>query len=240
MTEQLYRYIDELYDALHGVEVTGPGPTLWDIPEALVRLGMMVRETHKSGNKTMLIGNGGSAAIASHIAIDYSKNGGWRAMAFNDSAALTCLSNDLGYEHVFAKQIWMHAAVSDLVILISSSGKSANILEACTAATLKGCEIVTFTGFDADNQLRRQGRLNFWVPSHEYGIVETAHQVLLHFIVSQEMGWAAAVEPPKPLRDPKIEYMAAAGKAIAARGRVADALPARRRKVRDPVKFRSI
>ena len=56
----------------------------------------------------MFVGNGGSAGICSHLAIDFSKNGGLRAMAFNDPSALTCLGNDLGYENVFAKQIEFH------------------------------------------------------------------------------------------------------------------------------------
>ena len=73
----------------------------------------------------MFVGNGGSAGIASHLAIDFSKNGGLRSLAFNDASALTCLGNDLGYENVFAKQIDFHARAGDLLIAISSSGRSA-------------------------------------------------------------------------------------------------------------------
>ena len=82
----------------------------------------------------MFVGNGGSAGIASHLAIDFSKNGGMRAMAFNDPSALTCLGNDLGYENVFAKQIEFHGRAGDLLIAISSSGRSPNILNAVKAA----------------------------------------------------------------------------------------------------------
>ena len=84
-----------------------------------------------AGNKLIFVGNGGSAAItASHMATDYSKNGNIRALALNDSSMLTCLGNDLGYDRVFAKQIELHARAGDLVIAISSSGRSANILNA--------------------------------------------------------------------------------------------------------------
>ena len=89
---------------------------------------------HDAGSKIIFVGNGGSAGIASHLAIDFSKNGGLRALAFNDPAALTCLGNDLGYENVFAKQLDFHARPGDLLIAISSSGRSPNILGAVKMA----------------------------------------------------------------------------------------------------------
>src|SRR5580704_11898635 len=92
------------------------------------------REAHAMGRKLIFVGNGGSAAIASHMAVDYSKNGGMRALAFNDASFLTCLSNDLGYENVFVKQIELHAATGDLLVAISSSGRSPNIINAVEAA----------------------------------------------------------------------------------------------------------
>lgn len=148
-----------------------------------------VRATHEAGNKLMFIGNGGSAGIASHMAIDYSKNGGIRAMAFNDGAALTCLGNDLGYEEVFAKQIDLHARTGDLLVAISSSGKSMNILKAADAARERGCTVYTFSGFTPENPLRNYGDLNFYVDSSEYGFVEITHLALIHSILDLEMGW---------------------------------------------------
>ena len=114
-------------------------------------------EAHDAGNKIIFIGNGGSAGIASHLAIDFSKNGGLRALAFNDPSALTCLGNDLGYENVFAKQLEFHARPGDLLIAISSSGTSPNILGAVKAARARDCKVVTFSGFTEDNDLRRTG-----------------------------------------------------------------------------------
>lgn len=132
--------------------------------------------------KVMLIGNGGSASIASHTAIDLSKNAGVRAMAFNDAAALTCLANDYGYEEVFAKQIEMHGQCGDALIAISSSGASANILKAAAIAREREIYVVTFSGFKADNPLRRKGHINFYVPSSSYGVVELSHHIILHAI----------------------------------------------------------
>ncbi|MDA0261658.1 MAG: SIS domain-containing protein, partial [Proteobacteria bacterium] len=103
------------------------------------------RRVHATGGKVMFIGNGGSATIASHMAIDFTKNGGIRSLAFNDSAALTCLGNDLGYENVFAKQIEMLATSKDLLVAISSSGSSPNILNGVRAARTAGCEVITMS-----------------------------------------------------------------------------------------------
>ena len=149
----------------------------------------MARETHAVGNKLMFIGNGGSAGIASHSATDYSKNGNLRSMAFNDGSMLTCLGNDYGYEHVFAKQIEFHGRDGDLLIAISSSGGSANILNAVMAARDAGCAVVTFSGFKPDNPLRASGDLNFYIRSGEYGFVELSHQTLIHAILDIAMGW---------------------------------------------------
>lgn len=130
--------------------------------------------------RIFFVGNGGSAAIASHMAIDYQKKAGKIALAFNDPAALTCLANDLGYAEVFAWQIDRHARAGDLVVAISSSGRSENILAAVGTAVGQGCQIMTLSGFDADNPLRSMGRVNFYVPSRDYGTVEITHLAILH------------------------------------------------------------
>ncbi len=162
--------------------------------EAVVALA---HETHDRGNKLMFVGNGGSAAIASHMAIDFSKNAGLRALAFNDGAALTCLGNDLGYEHVFARQLDLHARPGDLLVAISSSGNSANIIAAVAAARARGAGVVTFSGFDESNRLRGLGDFNLYVPSHEYGFVEVTHLALIHALLDMAMGWGAERTPAR-------------------------------------------
>jgi D-sedoheptulose 7-phosphate isomerase len=148
--------------------------------------------THAQGNKLMFIGNGGSAAIASHMAADFTKTGNIRTVAFNDSSMLTCLGNDLGYENVFAKQIEMHARQGDMLVAVSSSGRSANILKGVAAARTAGCAVLTLSGFLSDNPLRRLGDVNMWVNTSEYGFVEIAHLALCHAILDMAMGWGAA------------------------------------------------
>lgn len=106
-----------------------------------------------------------------------------RAIAFNDSSLLTCISNDFGYPHVFAKPVEMFAEAGDILLAISSSGRSENILLAVGTAKEKGCKIITMSGFSADTPLRSVGDLNFYVPSHSYGHVEIVHLSLCHCIL---------------------------------------------------------
>lgn len=154
------------------------------LDDSILYLRHLCRQTHKTGNKVIFIGNGGSSAIASHMATDFSKNGGIRAIAFNDAPLLTCLANDFGSEHIWAKQLEYYAAKGDLIIIVSSSGKSPNILKAAEQAFSQGLTLITFSGMNPDNVLRHKGMINFWVPATDYGIVELAHLVLLHSIVS--------------------------------------------------------
>ena len=159
------------------------------LDEAIGRFVTLAQKTHEGGNKLIFIGNGGSAGIASHMAIDYSKNGNIRSQAFNDSSALTCLGNDLGYENVFSKQIELHARFGDLLVAISSSGNSESILGGVNQARESGCQVVALSGFAEDNRLRGLGDINFYAPSQEYGFVEITHLALCHAVVDFAMGW---------------------------------------------------
>jgi D-sedoheptulose 7-phosphate isomerase len=152
----------------------------FDVNEAIRHTIALIRQQAAQGRKIMFVGNGGSAAIASHQAVDYWKNGGLRAMAFNDASLLTCISNDYGYASVFEKPIQMFAESGDVLIAISSSGMSVNILNAVAAARQKDCPTITLSGFSPDNHLRKLGDINFYVPSHSYGYVEIAHLMILH------------------------------------------------------------
>ncbi|MDD4004323.1 MAG: SIS domain-containing protein [Elusimicrobiaceae bacterium] len=141
------------------------------------------RKCAEAGRKVIYIGNGGSASIASHMSVDLWKNGGIKSQCFNDPSLLTCLANDLGYEHVFSTPVESFAESGDMVVAISSSGKSANIINAAQTALEKGCLLVTCSGFGPDNPLRKMGNLNFYVPSRIYGVVETAHSAICHAVV---------------------------------------------------------
>ena len=97
----------------------------------------------------------------------------------HDPATLTCLGNDYGYEHVFSKQLEIVTESGDLLVAISSSGESENIINAVLIAHKTGCKILTLSGFQPDNRLRQLGDYNIYVPSMEYGIVESVHNIIL-------------------------------------------------------------
>ena len=182
-SREIHRYFTTLSDHLSQTAVTSASGDALDIAEAVNRVMAWARAAHAAGNKLIFVGNGGSAAIASHMATDYSKNGDVRSLALNDSSMLTCLGNDLGYDWVFAKQIELHARAGDVVIVISSSGRSPNILNAVRAARAVECTVVTFSGFTADNPLRALGDINFYIASDRYGFVEIGHLTICHAIL---------------------------------------------------------
>lgn len=176
-------YFNELTRALTAVRVSdGEGRPL-DMKVGFEWVADTARNTHTSGNKVILIGNGGSAAVASHHAIEFLKNGGIRALALNDAAALTALSNDFGYANVFSQQLKTQGVPGDMLIAISSSGQSVNILKAVEAARTNGMKVATLSGFQPDNLLRGRGDVNFYVNSNEYGFVEVAHHALIQAIL---------------------------------------------------------
>lgn len=176
-------YLVELGALLARVEATDGAGAALALDDGLARAIDIVRTQTAAGRKVIFIGNGGSAAIASHQAVDYWKNGGMRAVAFNDPSLLTCVSNDYGYAHVFEKPIEMFADAGDILVAISSSGQSANILRGAAAAQRLGCRVITLSGFTPGNPLRTMGKINFFVPSDSYGHVEIAHLCVCHCIV---------------------------------------------------------
>jgi D-sedoheptulose 7-phosphate isomerase len=133
------------------------------------------------------MGNGASAAFAEHMALDWTKNGGVRSMSPSSSVLLTALANDLSYQDSFATYLDRYAQSGDIVITISSSGNSPNILKAISKAREMGCKVVTLSGLKPDNGSRKVGDVNLYVPARTYGVVECAHQVLLHMILDAFM-----------------------------------------------------
>ena len=146
-------------------------------------------EMKKNNSKAMIFGNGGSAAIASHFSVDLTKNAGIRCSNYNEADLITCFSNDYGYERWVEKAVSFYADQNDVLILISSSGKSLNMINACKAArSVNISKIVTFTGHDKNNPLSKLGDINFWVDSKAYNQVENVHQILLLLLVDLIIG----------------------------------------------------
>ena len=143
----------------------------------------------KNNSKVMIFGNGGSAAIASHVSVDLTKNANIRAVNYNEADLITCFANDYGYEKWVEKAVDFYADEGDVLILISSSGESLNMINACKIAKSKNIsKIITFTGHNKGNPLSKLGDINFWINSKAYNFVENIHQVWLLTIVDLIIG----------------------------------------------------
>lgn len=165
---------------LRGVAVGGPLANDNDVEAAMEYICQLLTRGRAAGNSVYIIGNGGSAAVASHIANDFVNAVALRAVTLHEPSVLTCMANDYGYDTAYARQIKVLGRSEDILIAISSSGNSQNIRNAVDEARNCGMTTITLTGFKEENPLRCQGDLNLWVASGEYGMVEIAHLFLLH------------------------------------------------------------
>jgi D-sedoheptulose 7-phosphate isomerase len=160
-----------------------------EIKKKLSRLKKIIINTKKNGKKILIFGNGGSAAIVSHFSVDLTKNAKIRCTNYNESDLITCFSNDFGYENWIKMTINYFGDKGDVLIVISSSGKSRNIINACTAAKKKRfSKIITLTGHSANNSVKKQGDINLWVNSKAYNYIENIHQFWLLSLVDLVIG----------------------------------------------------
>jgi len=132
--------------------------------------------------RVIFVGNGGSSAIASHMATDFSKIG-IHALSFSDAPLLTAWANDNGFDSVYSNLLKLQATHKDLLVAISSSGRSKNILNACEEVLNIGGKILTLSGMDEDNPLREYGQVNFHVSDSRYSVIEVAHHAICHAAV---------------------------------------------------------
>ena len=137
----------------------------------------------RNKKKVILVGNGGSAAMASHVSVDLTKMCKIRAVNFNEADLLTCFSNDYGYENWVQKALSSYADKGDLLICISSSGESKNIINGAKFAKKIGCKVITLTGFNKKNKVKKIGHVNLWLESKNYNIIEMTHHTWLLSIV---------------------------------------------------------
>jgi D-sedoheptulose 7-phosphate isomerase len=144
----------------------------------------LLKKTKKNKKKIIIFGNGGSAAIASHFSVDLTKNANIRCVNFNESDLLTCFSNDYGYDNWVKKSIEFYSDPGDLIILISSSGNSKNMINAAKYISINNKnKLITLTGFEKKNHLNKFGNINIWINSKNYNYVENMHQFILLLIV---------------------------------------------------------
>ena len=160
-----------------------------EIKKKLIDLKKIFVTTKKNRKKILIFGNGGSAAIASHFSVDLTKNAKIRCTNYNESALITCFSNDFGYERWVEMAIKYYGNKGDVLIVISSSGKSKNMINACTAARKKKfSKIITLTGHLVNNPVKKLGDINLWVNSKAYNYIENIHQFWLLSLVDLVIG----------------------------------------------------
>lgn len=178
------KYVNELIERLDGTEIwRGVEERCSGYSEG-IRFLVDTFTVHKERKSQLFfIGNGGSSAIASHMTADYMKNGGMNTYSLYDNAVTTCMGNDYGYEYIFSRPMEFLVREGDLLVAISSSGNSANIINAIETARMKGADVITFTGFEANNKVKQLGDVNVYVPCRKYGIVESIHNLMLQQVV---------------------------------------------------------
>ena len=162
-----------------------------EIIKKLINLKKILINARKNKKKIIIFGNGGSASIASHFSVDLTKNAKIRCVNCNEADLITCFSNDYGYEHWIEMAINYFGDKNDVLIAISSSGKSKNIINACTAAKKKKfSKIITLTGHSIKNPIKKLGNINLWVNSKAYNKIENIHQFWLLSLVDLIVGKA--------------------------------------------------
>lgn len=171
---QLSEYREKFINSLKNAQTTDKNGNPIEFNEGIEKCVNAIKEVSKRKGTLWFIGNGGSASIAGHQATDFIRHG-FKALSPTDYSLITCMANDCGYENVFSEPFKVLMGKTDLLIAISSSGQSKNILNATKIATKKGCKIITMSGFKSDNPLRKIGCINFYVSSDSYRIVESAH-----------------------------------------------------------------
>lgn len=142
-----------------------------------------LEDLKKSGGVLYFIGNGASASIASHFALDYFKTAQIKTNTFNDMSALTAIGNDISFDEVFAFPISQLMTKNDILCTVSSSGNSPNIIKGIEAALKQNAFVLTLSGMKADNKSRQKGHINMFFPGMDYGPTECAHTIMLHYIL---------------------------------------------------------
>ena len=160
-----------------------------DSIEGLINVRNLLLEVSNNNKKILIFGNGGSAAIASHFSVDLTKNAKLKCVNFNEAGIITCFANDYGFEQWAAKAVDFYGDEGDLLIVISSSGQSQNMINAVKAARNGNFNsVVTLSGFLETNPLKDLGDINLWVDNKSYNFIENIHQIWLLAITDLIIG----------------------------------------------------
>ena len=143
----------------------------------------LIKKTIKNNGRLYIVGNGGSASIASHVSVDFAKVAKVPSSTFNNANLITCFANDYKYENWVVEALKAYTNRKDLIILISSSGTSKNIVNAAKFCKKNKIKLITFSGFSKKNPLSKLGNVNFHIDSNEYNYIEMSHHIILVSLV---------------------------------------------------------
>ena len=155
---------------------------------AILTLRDAIKKIHLNKGKLIFIGNGASASLASHAATDFTKQAKIPSIAFNDHNLITALSNDYGYQKWVSRAIGYYAKPEDLIIFISVSGESSNLIEGINFANKRSILTASLTGSSETNSLRNKSKYSLWVNSKAYNIVESIHTIWITLIIDLFVG----------------------------------------------------
>lgn len=172
--------VQNLADCLNGLLVSDPDGSPMDTEKGFADLCTRTEALKADGRTIFLVGNGASASMASHVAADLAKNGHVHTEVFSDLALITAVANDISYDQVFAEPLGRRMQPGDMLVGISSSGNSPNVINAAATARALGGQVITLTAMQPDNRLRKAGDLNFYLPANTYGLAESGHAAVLH------------------------------------------------------------
>lgn len=178
--ESLNQYTNQFDKVVNAAIITDNNGVTID--NAFAKIVEELNTIKANGGTVYLVGNGGSSGIISHVSIDLINACKIKAQPITDNSILTCLANDYGYENVFSEALKTLITDKDLLIAVSSSGNSQNIVNAVEVANQKGAKSFTLSGFKPENALRKTGTYNLWIESMSYGYVEIGHALLLHYV----------------------------------------------------------
>jgi D-sedoheptulose 7-phosphate isomerase len=187
---QLDTYLDRLRAALDDL----PRDRLSALSDTLMR-------AYRNNKQVFIVGNGGSSSTASHMAADLAKNTigpnmkRFRIVSLNDNAAIvTALANDLGYENIFCEQLNNLIQAGDVLIVVSASGNSPNVLKAIDYARSRSAEVIGLLGFDGGEAAKLADNALI-VHSDHYGVVEDVHLIINHILVDHFKSHLAETRP---------------------------------------------
>ena len=157
---------------------------LIDLDTSLIdRSVELILKCKRNNGKVFIVGNGGSSSIASHVSVDFAKVANVPSNTFNNANLITCFANDYGHDNWIKEAVKAYMQKNDILILISSSGNSINIINAAKYCNENNIPLITFSGFDKENYLAKLGDINIHINSNNYNYIEMSHHIILLSIV---------------------------------------------------------